>query len=111
MVFILYRLKQKKTEVDEEGISFSFGRKVKAEELIILTRQLYSLSKAGVPLNKCIRGLAMTLKNPMLVDVLFEIEKNLNSGLTLSASMGRHVDIFPRLYVSIGVSGRKQRQA
>jgi len=94
-----------KTEVDEEGISFSFGRKVKAEELIILTRQLYSLSKAGVPLNKCIRGLAMTLKNPVLVDVLFEIEKNLNSGLTLSASMSRHVDIFPRLYVSMVLVG------
>ena len=98
-------IKAKKPEVDEEGISFSFGRKVKAEELIILTRQLYSLSKAGVPLNKCIRGLAMTLKNPMLVDVLFEIEKNLNSGLTLSASMSRHVDIFPRLYVSMVLVG------
>ena len=98
-------IKAKKIEVDEEGISFSFGRKVKAEELIILTRQLYSLSKAGVPLNKCIRGLAMTLKNPVLVDVLFEIEKNLNSGLTLSASMSRHVDIFPRLYVSMVLVG------
>ena len=98
-------IKAKKPEVDEEGISFSFGRKVKAEELIILTRQLYSLSKAGVPLNKCIRGLAMTLKNPVLVDVLFEIEKNLNSGLTLSASMSRHVDIFPRLYVSMVLVG------
>ncbi|MFB1001791.1 MAG: type II secretion system F family protein, partial [Pseudomonadales bacterium] len=60
-------IKAKKPEVDEEGISFSLGRKVKAEELIILTRQLYSLTKAGVPLNKCIRGLAMTLKNPALV--------------------------------------------
>ena len=98
-------IKAKKPEVDEEGISFSLGRKVKAEELIILTRQLYSLTKAGVPLNKCIRGLAMTLKNPALVQVLFEIEKNLNSGLTLSASMGRHVDIFPRLYVSMVLVG------
>jgi len=98
-------IKAKKIEADEEGISISFGRKVKAEELIILTRQLYSLSKAGVPLNKCIRGLAMTLKNPVLVDVLFEIEKNLNSGLTLSASMSRHVDIFPRLYVSMVLVG------
>ncbi|HAB55242.1 MAG TPA: MSHA biogenesis protein MshG [Cellvibrionales bacterium] len=71
----------------------------------MLTRQLYSLSKAGVPLNKCIRGLAITLKNPVLVNVLFEIEKNLNSGLTLSASMSRHVDIFPRLYVSMVLVG------
>ena len=98
-------IKAKKAEVDEEGISFTLGRKVKAEELIILTRQLYSLTKAGVPLNKCIRGLAMTLKNPILVNVLFEIEKNLNGGLTLSAAMSRHIDIFPRLYVSMVLVG------
>ena len=29
----------KKVEANEEGISFSFGRKVQTEELIILTRQ------------------------------------------------------------------------
>lgn len=94
-----------KTDSDEEGINFSFGRKVKAEELIILTRQLYSLTKAGVPLNKCIRGLALTLKNPALVKVLYEIEKNLNSGVTLSTAMSRHVEIFPRLYVSMVLVG------
>lgn len=98
-------IEAKKAEVDEEGIGLSFGRKVKAEELIILTRQMYSLTKSGVPLNKCIRGLAMTLKNPVLVKVLFEIEKNLNSGMTLSASMGRHIEIFPRLYVSMILVG------
>ena len=98
-------IKAQKADSDEEGISFSFGRKVKAEELIILTRQLYSLTKAGVPLNKCIRGLAMTLKNPALVKVLYEIEKNLNSGMTLSTSMSRHIEIFPRLYVSMVLVG------
>ena len=94
-----------KADSDEEGIGFSFGRKVKAEELIILTRQLYSLTKAGVPLNKCVRGLALTLKNPALVKVLYEIEKNLNSGVTLSTAMSRHVEIFPRLYVSMVLVG------
>lgn len=98
-------IKAQKNDADEEGINFSFNRKVKSEELIILTRQLYSLTKAGVPLNKCIRGLAMTLKNPVLIKVLFEIEKNLNSGMTLSNSMSRHVEIFPRLYVSMVLVG------
>lgn len=98
-------INRQKTDSDEEGIGFSLGRKVKAEELIILTRQLYSLTKAGVPLNKCIRGLALTMRNPALVKVLHEIEKNLNSGITLSTAMSRHVEIFPRLYVSIILVG------
>ena len=96
---------RKKDEVDEEGIKFSFGKKVSADELILLTRQLYSLTKAGVPLNKAIRSLSQTLKNKYLMNVLSEIEKNLNNGITLSASMSRHVEIFPRLYVSMILVG------
>ena len=87
---------------DEVGFHFRFGRKVNSDELIMLTRQLYSLSKAGVPLNKAIRGLSLTLRNQYFVDVLADIEKNLNSGVTLSAAMGRHIDVFPKLYVSLG---------
>ncbi len=94
-----------KGDSDEEGISFSFGRKVSSEELIILTRQLYSLTKAGVPLNKAIRGLSLTLRNSVLISALADIEKNINSGITLSSAMGRHVDIFPRLYVSMILVG------
>ena len=94
-----------KADADEEGISFSFGRKVKADELIILTRQLYSLTKAGVPLNRCIRGPALTLRNKYLVDVLYDVEKNLNSGVTLSTAMSRHVEVFPRLYISMVLVG------
>ncbi|MBT8139223.1 MAG: type II secretion system F family protein [Gammaproteobacteria bacterium] len=98
-------IKQNKAESDEEGISFSIGRKVKADELIILTRQLYSLTKAGVPLNKSMHGLATTLKNNYLVKVLRDVEKNLNSGVTLSSAMSRHVEVFPRLYVSMVMVG------
>jgi len=95
----------KQIDADEEGISFSFGRKVKTDELIILTRQLYSLTKAGVPLNQAIRGLALTLKNRYLVEVLADVERNLNNGINLSAAMSRHVEVFPRLYVSIILVG------
>lgn len=98
-------IKQQKADLDEEGISFSIGRKVKADELIILTRQLYSLTKAGVPLNSSIRGLANTLKNTYLVNVLRDVEKNLNGGITLSTAMSRHVEVFPRLYISMVMVG------
>ncbi|MBR9805086.1 type II secretion system F family protein [bacterium] len=93
---------RKKQESDEEGISFSLTRKkVTPEDLIILTRQLYSLTKAGVPLNKAIHGLTVTLRNRTLVEALVDVERNLNSGVTLSAAMSRHVEVFPRIYVSM----------
>ncbi len=98
----------------EDAISFSFGPKIKPDELIILTRQLYSLAKAGVPLNQSIRGLALTLKNKAMVSVLNDLEKNLNSGVTLSTAMSKHDDVFPRLYISmvlVGENSGKLEQA
>lgn len=95
----------KKEDADEEGISFSIGRKVKVDELIMLTRQLYSLTKAGVPINQIFRSLSQTIRNRYLVGVLSDIERNLNSGVNLSRAMGRHVEVFPRLYVSVILVG------
>ena len=61
------KIEKKGGVVSEDALSFSFGPKIKPDELIILTRQLYSLAKAGVPLNQSIRGLALTLKNKHMV--------------------------------------------
>ena len=86
---------------NEIELNFSFGKKVSDDELIVFTRQMYSLTKAGVPINKAMRGLTFTLKNPEFVEVLGDIEKCLNSGITMSTAMHRHSDIFPNLYVSM----------
>jgi type II secretory pathway component PulF len=40
-----------------------------------------------------------------LVSVLNDLEKNLNSGVTLSTAMSKHEDVFPRLYVSMVLVG------
>lgn len=108
------KIEKKGGVVSENAISFSFGPKIKTDELITLTRQLYSLAKAGVPLNQSIRGLALTLKNKHMVSVLNDLEKNLNSGVTLSTAMSKHEDVFPRLYVSmvlVGENSGKLEQA
>jgi MSHA biogenesis protein MshG len=76
-------------------------KKVSLEELIIFSRQMYSLTRAGVVLTKAIRGLATSVKNERLNEVLGEVETSLNAGVNLATSLARHPDVFDKLFVSI----------
>ncbi|EKE85404.1 type II secretion system F family protein [Idiomarina xiamenensis] len=78
-----------------------FARRVKLEKLIIFTRQMYSLTKAGIPLLKAIDGLAENSQNKRLRVVLRDIVEQLERGRSLSSAMGAHKRVFPRLMVAI----------
>ncbi|WP_210398005.1 type II secretion system F family protein [Motiliproteus sediminis] len=75
--------------------------KVKLDELIMFSRQMYSLTKAGVPITRAIRGLGLTVRNPLLAETLNAVATDLEQGFTLSGALNRHPKVFSRLYVSL----------
>ena len=76
-------------------------QRVKLDELILLSRQMYSLTKAGVPITRAMRGLAMSARNPLLERTLNEVTDDLEQGNTLSGSLRKHGKVFSPLYVSL----------
>jgi len=70
-------------------------------DLVMFTRQMYTLTRAGVPIIRAIRGLAESTRNPTMATALDDIADTLESGRDLATALGRHPDIFPPLYVSI----------
>lgn len=72
-----------------------------ASDLVLLSRQLYTISKAGIPLLRGIKGLAATTHNAVLREALEEILRDLEGGRDLASSFARHPRIFPPLYISI----------
>ncbi len=88
-----------------EPLSFEmpelFKKKVSLEELTMFSRQMYSLIKAGVVLNRAIRGLAESVTNERLREVLQDVESNLNSGVNLATSFARHQDVFDAMFINI----------
>lgn len=70
------------------------------EDLIIFCRQMYSLSKAGVPIIRAITGLSET-KSVRLRVALTDIVDQLEKGRNLSSAMAQHPKIFSQLFVSI----------
>lgn len=78
-----------------------FKQSVTLDELSMLCRQMYSLTRAGVVLNRAIRGLAESITNQRLKAVLFDVESNLNAGVNLAAALSKHKDIFNNLFINI----------
>lgn len=77
------------------------SRKPKIQDLIFLSRQMYTLMRAGVPIIRAINGLADNMPNPVLTAVLKDIVSSLESGRELSAAFAKHPKIFNHLFVSM----------
>lgn len=81
--------------------SFLAGKKITINELIIFARQMQSLTKAGLPLDRALNGLQASMKNMAFKSVLQSVLQGLESGLDLATSLGRHPKIFSPLFLSL----------
>jgi MSHA biogenesis protein MshG len=70
-------------------------------ELMLFARQMYALTKAGIPIVRALRGLAESSRNPGLVAALHDVVESLNAGRDLAGSLARHPHIFPPLFVNV----------
>ncbi|THF63589.1 type II secretion system F family protein [Pseudothauera nasutitermitis] len=78
-----------------------FERKVQLDDLILFSRQMYSITKAGVPIIQGLARLADSTPNPRFAAILREISRDLEGGRDISGAFARHADVFGTLYVSI----------
>jgi MSHA biogenesis protein MshG len=70
-------------------------------DLFLLCRQLYTLLKAGVPINRALVSLGQSLRNAVLSETLRDVLTSLESGRDLAGSLGKHPRVFSNLFVSI----------
>lgn len=70
-------------------------------DLMLFSRQMYSLTKAGVPIIRAIHSLTESTRNQALVNALKEVGRSLEGGLSLGQAMGQHPKIFSSLFISI----------
>lgn len=88
----------------------SWGRIVKDDELLLFTRDLYSLVHAGVPLVSGIRDIAEQTKNRSFRHVLNRVCDDINAGSKLSEALARHPDAFGAFYSSSVSAGEEAGQ-
>lgn len=77
------------------------GGRPKLTDLILFSRQMFSVTKAGIPLLRGIGTLASSTPNAILRDALRRVVEHLQAGRDLATSLARHPDVFSKFYVSI----------
>ena len=75
--------------------------KIGLVDLILFSRQMFTLQKAGVPIMQALRGLRDSTQNQSLADVIEDISNILDTGLDLSSALKRHPRVFSSLYISM----------
>ena len=80
---------------------FFKSKKVDIQQLVMFSRQMFSLTKAGIPLTRAIKGLMDTSTSKPLKIALETIHSDLNAGTNLATAFSRHPHIFSELYVSL----------
>jgi len=81
------------------------GKKVKAKELAVFTRQFSVMIDAGLPLVSCLDILAQQQQNAFFKDVLNQVRQNVEEGATLAASLAKHPKVFDNLYTNMVEAG------
>ncbi|TAJ78927.1 MAG: type II secretion system F family protein [Gallionellaceae bacterium] len=70
-------------------------------DLMLFSRQMYTLLKAGVPIMRALAGLQESTQSPAFAAMLQDLRENLDSGRELSSAMRRHPTIFSPFYISM----------
>ena len=77
------------------------GPRVQHVDVLLFSRQIYTLLKSGVPIMRALAGLQESSSNPAMRDVIQRTRESLDSGRELSASLARSPKVFTPFYLSM----------
>src|SRR5450759_866811 len=75
--------------------------KITPLDLMLFSRQMHTLLKAGVPIMRALASLQESTANKSFAAVVGNIRESLDAGRELSASIAREPDVFSPFYVSM----------
>lgn len=78
-----------------------FKPKVEHVDILLFSRQIHTLLKAGVPIMRALNGLQDSATNPAMKKVIGDVRESLEGGRELSASLARHPKVFTPFYLSM----------
>ena len=97
--------KKEKTKGKSSGFSLFGKKKVKVEEILIFSKQFATMVKAGLPILQTLAMLRDQLESPAIKEVIEDIRKGLEGGITLSKNFEKYPQYFDNVYVNLIKAG------
>jgi len=103
----IIKSKKKKAEKEKKkGQGFSFGKKaVKPEDVMIFSKQFATMVKAGLPILNVLTMLRDQIEHPTMKEIIEDVRKSLEGGITLSKCFERYPKIFDNVYINLIKAG------
>src|SRR5436190_7558886 len=96
-------------DIDEQGSGsgdiFERFKKVKPDELTVMTRQFSTMVSSGMSMLRALYVLEEQSENDKLKEAVASVRKDVEAGLALSDALARHPDIFNELYIAMVAAG------
>ena len=86
-------------------VELASRKPILTEDVLMFSRQMYTLSKAGVPIMRGLEALKSSTAKPAMLDVLNDIFFSLQQGRKLSTAIDTHPNVFGAFYASMIRSG------
>lgn len=77
------------------------SRRVTRGEVMELTRELATLLRAGLPLDRCLDIMVGMAPRAPVAELLASIQAEVRSGASLSVALEKHKDVFDRFYLNM----------
>jgi general secretion pathway protein F len=84
-----------------------FKPRISATELALVTRQLATLVRSGLPLEQAIQAVAQQTERPKSRSLLLSVRSRVMEGHTLAAALESHPSVFPELYRATVAAGEQ----
>jgi general secretion pathway protein F len=82
----------------QRGSRFGFARGVSAADLSLVTRQLATLARAGLPLEEALLAVSQQTEKPRVQSIILGVRAKVVEGHTLATGLSDFPRVFPEIY-------------
>jgi general secretion pathway protein F len=93
------------TKKQKSGSLFAFASRPSLNDVSVVTRQLATLIKAGIPLFESLTALVDQTENEALKRALTQVREQIREGSSFAKALEAHPSIFPPLYINMVRAG------
>lgn len=97
----------KKQQAKDKSRSFSFNQRITTTELALLTRQLATLARSGIPLDEATATVARQSIKPRVKKLLLGVRAKILEGHTLADGLRDYPHIFTEMYCATVAAGEQ----
>lgn len=86
---------------------FSNAKPIKSQDIAFASRQLATMIGAGIPIAQSLRGIGKGHESATMEKLMLDLARDVESGSSLSSSLGKYPQYFNRLFTSLTEAGEE----